>query len=143
MLAGGEKSRVDTRVTAMLQGALRDARGTTRQVRIGDLSPKGMLIACERPPQRGEIVDVTINGHHLAGQVMWANGRRCGIRTRERIDVHAVVNGRRANRRVAGKRIEESNDPDKWSQEKLLVAYGLLGLTAFATAYLIVTYLIL
>ena len=142
MLAGNEKSRVDTRHTAMLQGRMRDAGGTYA-VRVGDISPRGMLVVSERPPSRGAIVDIMVNGHHVAGQVRWVSGRRFGLRTRERIDVAAMVSGRRANRHVAGKKIEIDNDPDKWSTEKLLAAYGILGVTAFATAYLLVTYFIL
>lgn len=142
MLAGGEQSRVETRQTAMLQGKMRDGR-TTRTVRIGDVSPKGMLVVSDRPPTRGEFIDIMVNGHHLAGQVRWVAGRRFGVRMRERVDVRAVLSGKRPTKRIAGKKIEESNDPDDWSTTKLLVAYGLLGLTAFATAYLIVTYFIL
>lgn len=142
MLAGGEKSRVDTRQTAMLQAKLRDGR-TTRAVRVGDISPKGMLVVSDHPPARGDFVDVLIGGHHLAGQVRWVQGRRFGLRMRERIDVHAVLTGKPPRKRIAGKKIEESNDPTDWSIEKLAISYGLLGITAFATAYLLVTYFVL
>lgn len=142
MLAGGEKSRVETRVTAMMAGTMRDASGT-RKVRVTDLSAKGMLVVSERAPARGEFIDVVVNGHSIAGQVRWVNGRRVGVRSAERIDVEAIVSGKRANKRIAGKKIVEIDDPDKWDAETLLIAYGLLGLTAFATAYLIVTFLIL
>ncbi|WP_052761706.1 PilZ domain-containing protein [Aurantiacibacter luteus] len=142
MLAGNEKSRVDTRHTAMLQGRMRDASGT-RPVRVYDLSSKGMLVVSERPPERGAIVDILINGHHVAGQVRWVSGRRFGLRTREHVDVAALVSGRRASKHIAGKKIEPVNDPDAWSPQKLLIAYGVLGVTALATAYLLVTWLIL
>ena len=141
MLAGGEKSRIDSRTTAMLAGRMRDASGL-REVRIGDLSPQGLLVVSSRPPARGDIVDIMINGHHFAGQVRWVNGRRFGLRTRERIDVRGILSGKPPKVRQAGKRIEESNDPKDWAFQKLLVAYGLLGATAFATAYLIWIYFI-
>ncbi len=142
MLAGGEKSRLETRQTAMLQARMRDAQGT-RPVRVGDLSPKGMLVVSERPPSRGEFVDITVGGHHMAGQVRWVQGRRFGLRMRERIDVHAIIRGKSPQKRFKGQKIEPVNDPGNWSMEKLVAAYGLLGLTAFATAYLLVTYFLL
>lgn len=142
MLAGGEASRVETRQTAMLKARLRDAK-STREVRIGDISPTGMLAVAERPPARGSFVDIMVGGHHLAGQVRWVSGRRFGLKMRERIDVHAILSGKPPKRRIAGKKIEESNDPDDWALHKLITAYALLGLTAFATAYLIVNYFVL
>ncbi|WP_271077326.1 PilZ domain-containing protein [Aurantiacibacter sp. MUD61] len=142
MLAGGEQSRVETRHTAMLQAKMRDQR-STRPVRVGDISPKGMLVVSDHPPSRGDFVDITIGGHHLAGQVRWVQGRRFGIRTRERIDVQAVLSGKPAKSRIKGKKIEPKNDPDNWPLNKLIAAYGLLGVTAFASAYLLVTYFVL
>ena len=142
MLAGGEQSRIETRQTAMLQAKMRDSQ-STRPVRVGDLSPKGMLVVSERPPSRGEFVDITIGGHHLAGQVRWVQGRRFGLRMRERIDVQAILSGRPPKKRFEAKKIEVENDPDKWPMEKVVAAYGVLGLTAFATAYLLVTYFVL
>ncbi len=141
MLAGAEQSRVDTRMTAMLPGTMRDDR-MIQDVRVGDISPKGMMIVSSRPPSRGDIVDISFHGHHLAGRVMWVNGRRFGVRTSERIDVDAILSGSAPNKRKTGKKIEEPDNPE-WSPKAMLLGYGVLGLTAFSTAYLIVTYLIL
>lgn len=142
MLAGGEKSRVDQRTTAMLQAQIRGSRGVGK-VRVGDLSPHGLLGSCERPPVRGEIVDIMIGGHHIVGEVRWVSGRRFGIRARERIDVAGIMAGRVPGKRKKGKKIEQSRNPHDGSQAKLLASYGVLALTAFATAYLIVNYFIL
>lgn len=136
MLAGGEKSRVDTRTTAMLRGKMRDSRGL-RDVRIGDLSPRGLLVVCEHPPQRGEIVDITLHGHHIVGEARWSSGRRCGLRSSRRIDVQAIMSGRKAQVRRKGTKIEPVNDPSEWSTGKQLVAYGLLMLAACSAAYLV------
>ena len=143
MLAGGEKSRVDARVTAMLAGTLRDSRGT-RDVRIGDISPKGLLATCERPPQRGEVVDIAVGRHHMVGEVRWVSGRRFGVRSRERIDVAAVM-GVRKTRKPAPKFVKEAvlEEEESYSRHGLWIAYGVLAVTAFCTAYLIVNYLIL
>ncbi|GGD47691.1 hypothetical protein GRI62_08565 [Erythrobacter arachoides] len=141
MLAGKGQARSDARTTAMLQGRMRDAGGTY-PVRVGDISAKGMLVVSERPPARGTIVDILVNGHHVAGQVRWVSGRRFGVRTNDRIDVAALVAGRRASKHVAGRKIEAANDPGEWSTGKQVLAYGLLGITALATAYLLVTYLV-
>lgn len=141
MLASAETSRDDTRMTAMLAGTMRDDRAT-HDVRVGDISPKGMMIVSSRPPSRGDIVDIAVSGHHLAGRVMWVNGRRCGVRMNERIDVEAIMSGNPPKRRFTGKKIDDPENP-QWSFKAMLLGYGLLGVTAFSTAYLIVTYLIL
>ena len=143
MLAGGEKSRVDTRVTAMLRGTLRDSRGT-REVRIGDISPKGLLGTCEKPPERGDVVDIAVGRHHLVGQVRWVAGRRFGVRSRERIDVAAIM-GVRKSKKPPPKFVQEAEIEEEatYSNRGLLIAYGVLGLTAFCTAYVIVNWFIL
>jgi len=141
MLAATEESRDDSRMTAMLSGTMRDNRAT-HDVRIGDISPKGMMVVSARPPSRGEIVDISVSGHHIAGRVMWVNGRRFGVRVNQRIDVGAILNGKPPKKRVEGKKIEDPENPN-WSPKTILLGYGLLGVTAFSTAYLLVTYVIL
>lgn len=141
MLAAAETSRDDTRMTAMLAGTMRDNR-MAQDVRVGDISPKGMMIVSSRPPSRGDIVDISVSGHQLAGRVMWVNGRRCGVRMSERIDVEAIMSGIPPARRFTAKKIEDRENPE-WSPKAMLVGYSVLGVTAFSTAYLIVSYLIL
>ncbi|WP_052769038.1 PilZ domain-containing protein [Aurantiacibacter marinus] len=141
MLAGGEKSRVDTRTTAMLPGTMRDDR-MTQDVRVGNISSKGMMIVSSRPPSRGHIIDISVSGHHLAGRVMWVSGRRFGVRTNERIDVAAIMGGKAPRKRRANK-ITVDPENAEWSPTAMLAGYGILGVTAFSTAYLIVTYLII
>lgn len=136
MLAGAERSRTDTRMTAMMRAKMRDNTGT-RDVRVGDLSPSGLLIVCPNPPQRGEIVDITVNGHHIVGEARWTSGRRCGMRSSRRIDVQAILTGKPPQKRIKGRKIEEPNDPSAWSPRKVIAAYSLMALTAFSTAYLI------
>ncbi|MBH5323142.1 PilZ domain-containing protein [Aurantiacibacter sediminis] len=142
MLAGSEQSRLETRHTAMLQAKMRDER-STRPVRVGDISPRGMKVVTDRPPARGSFVDILVSGHQVAGQVRWVNGRQFGIRTHDRIDMKAILSGKSPNTRIKGKRIEPDNDPDKWPLGKLVAAYSLLGVTAFSSAYLLVTYFVL
>jgi hypothetical protein len=144
-LAGGERSRVDTRATAMLRARMRDSRGV-RDVRVGDISPKGLLLACDKPPPRGEIVDIEVGGHHVVGEVRWVSGRRCGLRTQERINVNAIFGGKPPKKRTPGSRVGEAEAEAaiaRWPLRRLLLAYGLLGLTAFSTAYLIAVWVIL
>ena len=136
MLAGGEKSRVDTRMTAMLPARMRDERGM-RDVRVGDLSSTGLLLVCDRPPARGEIADINIGGHNIVGEVRWVSGRRCGLRSRSRIDVQSIIAGRPPKQRFKAKRIEPKNDPAEWTPKQIMLGYGTLAACAFASAYLI------
>lgn len=136
MLAGNEKSRADTRMTSMMQGTMRDSRGL-RNVRIADLSPRGLLVICDQPPPRGEIVDITLNGHHIVSEARWSIGRRSGLRSSQRIDVQAIFSGRKAQARRKAIKIEPSNESAKWSIHQRLPAFALLILGACFAALLI------
>ena len=121
-----------------MSAAVVDSRGT-RTARISDISARGLLGQMESPPARGEFIDIRFPAREVAGQVRWVHGRNFGVRLRERVDVGSLTDGRR-QRRQAGVKIE--SDEEEMSLKGTLIAYGVLGLTALSTAYLIVTYII-
>ena len=135
-----QSPRHEERSRVMLTAALIDSRGS-RQARISDLSPRGLLGNMDAPPQRGEFVNIRFPAHEVAGQVRWVRGRNFGVRLRERIDVASVTGPRRAAR-PASRPATVAAEPEM-SLKGTIVAYGVLGLTALSTAYLIVTYIIL
>ena len=83
----------EQRLRVMQAARLRDSRGTS-DVRIDDVSSRGLQASADRPPARGEFVTVSIGGRDLAGHVKWVRGRAFGLVLRERIDVQAVATGR-------------------------------------------------
>lgn len=60
---------------------------------ICNLSPGGMMLQSASPPPRGSYVDVVCGAHALVGRVVWSSEHRFGIRTRNRVDVEAMVKG--------------------------------------------------
>jgi hypothetical protein len=67
------------------------ADGPRTDVCIRDISSRGMMIQAGAPPPRGTYVDLDWGGHEIVGLVIWRRERRFGIRTRERINVHALA----------------------------------------------------
>ncbi len=140
MNAVAQSSRREQRANVILTAAVVDSRGS-RQARISDLSPRGLLGNMDSPPQRGEFIDIRFPAGEVAGQVRWVNGRQFGVRLRERIDVDSIVSHRR-KKRAAAKPLDTGED-EEMSLKGTLIAYSVLGVTALSTAYLIVTYIIL
>ncbi|MCB2062973.1 MAG: PilZ domain-containing protein [Novosphingobium sp.] len=83
---------MEPRVRATLRARLRDSQGE-REVRLLDLSSRGVLATCELPPLRGEFVELVIGRHSLIGQVKWSGATRFGLVLRERVSVSALIAG--------------------------------------------------
>ena len=140
MLADTKNSRAELRETVMLRAKVVDSRGT-HEARISDVSPRGLLGTMESPPIRGDFISIHLPGQEVGGQVRWVNGRRFGVRLRERVDAASIGSGKRRAREPA--KPVASDGASETSLKATLVTYGVLGLTALSTAYLIVTYIIL
>lgn len=137
MLASSQQPRSEERETVMLRAQVVDSRGT-HEARISDLSPRGLLGNMANPPARGEFINIHFQARELGGQVRWVNGRKFGVRLRERVDAASLLSGRRP--RQVGKAIQV--EPEETASLKAtVITYAVLGITALSTAYLIVTYL--
>ena len=139
MATAANKSRTELRETVMLRARIVDSRGT-HQARISDISPRGLLGTMENPPQRGDFISIHFPAQELGGQVRWVNGRQFGVRLREQIDATSLHTGKRSAPKA--KNPFASRDEEEMSLKSTIVTYGVLGLTALSTAYLIVTYII-
>ena len=84
--------RVEPRVRATIRARLRDTL-EERDVRILDVSSRGVLASCELPPLRGEFVELVIGRHSLVGQVKWSGSSKFGMVLRQRVSVSALVTG--------------------------------------------------
>lgn len=138
MLANSQESRAEERETVMLRAQVVDSRGT-HEARISDLSSRGLLGNMANPPQRGEFINIHFQARELGGQVRWVNGRKFGVRLRERVDAASLLSGR--GKRQAGKNIVQVEPEETASLKATIITYSVLGVTALSTAYLIVTYL--
>lgn len=74
----------------MIRAMLRDG-GAEREACLLDLSSRGLMASVSETPKRGTFVELTVGRHSLVGQVQWSEGRRFGMKLRERIDVLAVI----------------------------------------------------
>lgn len=86
----GWKERREPRHKLLMRARMR-AGVSDADVCILDVSLRGALIQTFSPPPRGTFVEVHRDRFSFTGQVKWSKNRRCGIATRERIDLHALI----------------------------------------------------
>lgn len=80
----------DPRCKVLIRATMR-ADGPRTDVCIRDVSSRGMMIQAGAPPSRGTYVELDWGGHQVVGLVVWRKARRFGIRTRDRMNVHALA----------------------------------------------------
>jgi hypothetical protein len=85
-----EKARFEDRTRLMIRAMLRDG-GPEREACLLDLSSGGLMATVSEAPRRGTFAEVIVGRHSLVGQVQWSEGRRFGMKLREKIDVLAVI----------------------------------------------------
>ncbi|MBW8755720.1 MAG: hypothetical protein JF595_16550 [Sphingomonadales bacterium] len=92
-------------------------------VMIGNVSTRGLMAKCDRPPAKGARVEIRQGELSIAGQVIWSKNRRFGLRSEEAIDVAALFPPRaqlpaRAVRRFAPADIGPAPQPHPQSRAK-------------------------
>jgi hypothetical protein len=85
-----EDTRDSDRTRTMLRATLRDG-SVERDACVLDLSHRGLMATATPAPRRGAYIQLIVGRHALDGQVQWSEGRRFGVRLRQRIDVLAVL----------------------------------------------------
>ena len=65
--------------------------GTEARAHFLDRSCSGALAHCETPPSAGALVMVEAVGVQASGRVMWAEGKRFGIRFSQPLTRHAMA----------------------------------------------------
>jgi hypothetical protein len=101
---------------------------------IHNCSSRGMMLSCARPPCRGEYLEIKADGQNICARVVWSDGRRFGVRTRE-----VVTLGLAASRdgRVQALRLppvsEEARKPQMMA-DAAIAASRLMQWTALAVA---------
>jgi hypothetical protein len=69
------------------------AGGQPIDVCIRDISSKGLMIQAHAPPARGTYVEIVGADYEVVGRVVWVRERRFGIRTREPMNILAMIGG--------------------------------------------------
>ena len=78
------------RVAVIFPARLRIA-GQWTDVRVRNISSRGMLLEIDSPPTRGCYLEIARGRHRYTARVAWAEGRQCGVQVRELIDVPEFI----------------------------------------------------
>lgn len=63
-------------------------------VSIRNISSRGMMLEMPAPPPRGTYIEIARGPLRITARVVWTEGSRCGLQTRERIDLGSLAHGR-------------------------------------------------
>ncbi len=78
------------RTAIHLPARLRDENGWS-EVTIRNVSPHGLMLRGAKLPRRGAFVELRADTISVVGEVRWSFGSRCGVRTRENIDIDRLL----------------------------------------------------
>lgn len=81
----------EPRIAVMIASRMRVGNGWS-DVRIHNISSRGMLLAGEDAPAIGTYIEIRRGTQIVIGRVMWAKDRFFGIRSQEKLPVQAIIN---------------------------------------------------
>lgn len=138
----------------MLIGARMRVGARWGDVRILNISSRGLLIQSAEAPPRGSYLEVRRGMHTIVGRVVWAGDERFGVQTQDPLSIEAIIRepdrsgrefaepgeedapfDRRAQqqrRRSTEQRLERSKVIGRSAE---FVCVGLVGLAAALTGY--------
>lgn len=90
----------------MVSARLRDGFGWTN-VRILDVSSRGLLIRSPNAPPRGAYVEVCKGPHRIVARVVWVNQDRFGVCAQDCIAVDAIAAGSAGSQEIANAGVQE------------------------------------
>lgn len=88
-MSEGIKHR-EQRRNVLIQARMR-RDGAWADVRIRNISSRGLLIQSDTPPPRGTYVEIFRARHTIVARVVWSKDRQFGIQTQDRLDVGAII----------------------------------------------------
>jgi Flp pilus assembly pilin Flp len=80
----------EERRNVLIQARMR-IDGKWVDVRIHNISSRGLLVQSTASPPRGTYVEIFKARHTIVARVVWSKNQRFGIHTRERLDVGALM----------------------------------------------------
>lgn len=137
MFSGQNSGRKEQRVSVMRPVQIR-TKGPSRHATLLDASSRGMLLSAQHAPERGEIIEISIDGQVVIGQVSWSKAPRFGVTLRERLNPTALATGRgEAVRKIEAPRRDpaEARDPRQGISDHLFLigaAVASLGFLIYA-----------
>lgn len=82
----------EPRRKVMISARLRDGFGWTN-VRILNVSSRGLLLHAPKTPDRGAYVEVCRGPHRIVARVMWVHQDRFGVYTQDAVAIDAIAGG--------------------------------------------------
>lgn len=76
----------------VLIGARMRLDGGFCDVRIRDISSKGLLLEAELAPKRGSYLEIYRGRHVIVARVVWSNAKRFGVLAQDRMHIDTIVN---------------------------------------------------
>lgn len=65
--------------------------GCWRDVRIRDISSKGLMLEAPAAPQRGAYLELYRGKHVIVARVVWSSDTRFGVLAQDRMNVDAII----------------------------------------------------
>jgi hypothetical protein len=65
--------------------------GPPVEIRICDISSRGLMAQASEPPERGASVEIVAAHRTIAGQVVWRKRSCFGLHTKDQLDVPAIL----------------------------------------------------
>lgn len=65
--------------------------GGFSDVRIRDISSKGLLLEAEQAPRRGSYLEIHRGRHVIVARVVWSNAKRFGVLAQGRMNIGAII----------------------------------------------------
>lgn len=94
----------------MISARLRDSSGW-HDVRILNLSSRGLLVHSRQSPERGSYVEICKDSHRIVARVIWVRQDRFGVRAQDKLPVEAIVTGSQAPTASANADVERRSRP--------------------------------
>lgn len=111
----------EQRVTAFLNARMRADDGWS-DVTISNVSSRGLMARRGNAPAKGSYVEIWHQNVCVVGHVRWSKGGRFGIRSQDKIDISALLNGLPAGQRLPGVERRSGSRPPPKSPAKPAVA---------------------
>ena len=108
----------EPRVPVMIAARMRSDAAWC-DVRIHNLSSRGMLLAADRAPPTGSYIELRRGTQVVVGRVMWVKDRSFGIRSQDRLPIAQIINEPRLDARPARPGQDARSDVERRQERRL------------------------
>ena len=81
----------ETRIKVLIEARMK-AGTCWNDVRVLNLSSRGMMLQAPQPPRRGAYVEVRRGRHVIVARVVWSEAQKFGVSTQDRLSIDSLIN---------------------------------------------------